>query len=160
VATAVLGSAEGLRDDLLARLEPGRLLVPPLRKRPEDLPLIARAILSGLWSEAREAAPEIDPSGHRVLMTHPWPSNVHELRTVLSKAATLTRDGRIDAGSLAPFLAEANAASPSPAEPVDERAWILDALRRNRFRRAETAAFLQISRKTLYNKMRRHSLLD
>jgi DNA-binding NtrC family response regulator len=159
VATLVLGAAATLRDDLRARLEPGRLMVPPLRERPEDVPLIARALLAGLGRQAQGPAPEIDPSGHRALMAHPWPGNVRELRTALARAATLTRDGRIDAEVLAPLLAETSPEAP-PAEPADERAWILDALRRNRFRRAETAAFLRVSRKTLYNKMRRFNLLD
>lgn len=39
-----------------------------------------------------------------------------------------------------------------------EREWILDGLRRNRFRRVETAQFLRISRKTLYNKMQQYGL--
>jgi predicted TIM-barrel enzyme/transcriptional regulator with AAA-type ATPase domain len=159
VATLVLGGEPALRDDLRVRLEPGALLVPPLRERPEDVPLIARALLAGLSRESQMATPEIDPSGHRSLMAHSWPGNVRELRTVLAKAATSSRDGRLDADVLAPFLADTSPAS-DPPDPVDERAWILDALRRNRFRRAETAAFLRISRKTLYNKMRRYNLLD
>jgi DNA-binding NtrC family response regulator len=160
VATHVLGSDGALREDLRSRLEPGRLVVPPLRERPEDVPLIARAILAALGREGSGTAPEIDPSGHRALMAHPWPGNVRELRTTLAKAATLTRGGRIDADHLTPLLAVVASTTPGAAEPADERAWILDALRRNRFRRAETAAFLGLSRKTLYNKMRRHNLLD
>jgi predicted TIM-barrel enzyme/transcriptional regulator with AAA-type ATPase domain len=159
VATLVLGRDAALRDDLRVRLEPGRLVVPPLRERPEDVPLIARALLAGLGREAQAPSPEIDPSGHRALMAHPWPGNVRELRTTLARAATLTQDGRIDAEVLGPLLAEASPAA-GPSDPADERAWILDALRRNRFRRAETAAFLRLSRKTLYNKMRRYNLLD
>jgi DNA-binding NtrC family response regulator len=159
VATLVLGQEGALRDDLKARLDPGLLLVPPLRERPEDVPLIARALVAGFSRDAHAPAPEIDPSGHRALMAHAWPGNVRELRTVLARAVTLTRDGRLDAEVLAPLLAEASPAA-SPPEPGGERAWILDALRRNRFRRAETAAFLRVSRKTLYNKMRRYNLLD
>lgn len=155
VATHVLGREGALREDLRARLEPGRLLVPPLRERPEDVPLIARAILAGLGRDG--GAPQIDPSGHRALMAHPWTGNVRELRSTLTKAATLGRDRPIDAESLAPLLAEA--APPVAAGPMGEREWILDALRRNRFRRAETAAFLGLSRKTLYNKMRLYDLL-
>jgi len=156
VATLVLGREGSLRDDLRARLDPSRLIVPPLRERPEDVPLIARAILATLGRDG--GAPELDPSAHRALMGHAWPGNVRELRTALTKATTLGRDRPVDAHALAPILAEA--APVTPAAPMDEREWILDALRRNRFRRAETAAFLRLSRKTLYNKMRRHNLLD
>ncbi|HYF55652.1 MAG TPA: phosphoenolpyruvate hydrolase family protein [Salinarimonas sp.] len=155
VATLLVGREGALREELRTRLEPARLVVPPLRDRPEDVPLIARAILATLGREG--GPPEIDPSGHRALMAHAWPGNVRELRTALNKAATLARDRAIDAELLAPILAET--VPDAPAAPADEREWILDALRRNRFRRAETAAFLRLSRKTLYNKMRRHNLL-
>lgn len=46
------------------------------------------------------------------------------------------------------------------APPMAEKEWIVDALRRNRFRRGKTAEFLGVSRKTLYNKMRLHGLLE
>ena len=45
-------------------------------------------------------------------------------------------------------------------QQMTERDWLLDGLRRNRFRRGDTAAFLGVSRKTLYNKMRREGLLE
>jgi predicted TIM-barrel enzyme/DNA-binding NtrC family response regulator len=159
VVTQVLGQEEAMREDLRARLEPGGLHVPPLRERPEDIPLIAGAVLRELLNEPRSRATEIDASGHRILMAHHWPGNVRELRSTLAKAATLTRNRRIDADVLAPLLA-AEPPAPAGVAPEDEREWILDALRRNRFRRSETAAFLRISRKTLYNKMRHHNLLD
>jgi DNA-binding NtrC family response regulator len=93
-------------------------------------------------------------------MAHPWPGQ----RAGAAHDACRGRDpdpGRAHRrGRARPLLAEASPEPRRPRSPADERAWILDALRRNRFRRAETAAFLRLSRKTLYNKMRRYNLLD
>ncbi|WP_207481913.1 phosphoenolpyruvate hydrolase family protein [Arenibaculum pallidiluteum] len=129
-----------------------RLTVPPLRDRLEDLPLLARVMLRG----AQRGAAELEPAALRLLMARSWPGNLRELAEVLRRAVTESSGGRITLARLEAQLGPANAAAPSP--PEDERAWILDALRRNRFRRGETAAFLGIARKTLYNRMRRLGL--
>ncbi|WP_439598238.1 phosphoenolpyruvate hydrolase family protein [Falsiroseomonas sp.] len=139
--------------EALARaLSAQRLVVPPLRERLEDLPLLARAMLRG------SQAGELEPAALRLLMARSWPGNLRELAEVLRRAATEGRGGRITLAALEAQLGPASAAP--PASPLDERAWILDALRRNRFRRGETAAFLGIARKTLYNRMRRLGLED
>jgi predicted TIM-barrel enzyme len=129
-----------------------RLVVPPLRDRMEDLPLLARAMLRG----TQRAAAELEPAALRLLMARSWPGNLRELKAVLMRAATEAQEGRITLAALEGLLGPATAGAP-PA-PADERAWILDALRRNRFRRGETAAFLGIARKTLYNRMRRFGI--
>lgn len=137
--------------EALARaLSAQRLILPPLRERMEDLPLIARAMLRALGRAS------LEPGALRLLMAQPWPGNLRALHEALLRATTEARDGRISAGLLEGILGPAN---PAPApELQDERAWILDALRRHRFRRGETAAFLGIGRKTLYNRMRRLGL--
>ncbi len=129
-----------------------RLVVPPLRDRMEDLPLLARAILRGM----QRGSAELEPAALRLLMARSWPGNLRELKEVLARAATEAPGGRITLAALEAQLGPASAGA--PAAPEDERAWILDALRRNRFRRGETAAFLGIARKTLYNRMRRLGL--
>jgi predicted TIM-barrel enzyme/transcriptional regulator with AAA-type ATPase domain len=139
--------------EALARaLSAQRLVVPPLRERAEDLPLLARTMLRGM----QRAAAELEPAALRLLMARSWPGNLRELQEVLQRAATEARDGRIAVAALEAQLGPAS--SGIPPSPADERAWILDALRRNRFRRGETAAFLGIARKTLYNRMRRLGL--
>ncbi len=129
-----------------------RLVVPPLRDRLEDLPLLTRAMLRG----ARRGATELDPAALRFLMARSWPGNLRDLAEVLVQAATEATSGRVTLAALEAQLGPASAGA--PASPADERAWILDALRRNRFRRGDTAAFLGIARKTLYNRMRRLGL--
>lgn len=127
-----------------------RLVVPPLRDRLEDLPLLARAMLHGAGRAT------LDPAALRLLMARPWPGNLRGLQELLLRAATEAQNGRIGADLLETLLGPGTA-GPAP-EMMDERAWILDALRRHRFRRGETAVFLGIGRKTLYNRMRRLGL--
>jgi predicted TIM-barrel enzyme len=153
IAGARLVLTHPLGGEALARaLSAQRLTVPPLRDRLEDLPLLARAMLRG----AQHAAAELEPAALRLLMARSWPGNLRELAEVLRRVATESRNGRIDLATLEAQIGLASLAP--PASPEDERAWILDALRRNRFRRGETAAFLGIARKTLYNRMRRLGL--
>jgi predicted TIM-barrel enzyme/transcriptional regulator with AAA-type ATPase domain len=154
VVTATPGDELGA--DLGPRVAAGRVDVPPLRERPEDVPLLVRALAQGLAREPRRTPLDIEPAAFRLLMTHDWPGNLHELRGVLARAAAETAGEPVGADLLRRLL---RAEPEARAEPVgDERAWIIDALRRNRFRRGETAAFLGVSRKTLYNKMRRYGL--
>ena len=75
-------------------------------------------------------------------------------RGVLQHGALVARGATINAGDL-PHL---GAAAADRARFASEREWILDALRRNRFRRGETARFLGLSRKTLYNKITLYGL--
>lgn len=146
-----------------SRFDPGfahwlstiRVVLPPLRERLEDIPVLAKAILR---REAGGSHIEVDPSAYRILLGHDWPGNLRELRSVLQRAALGARDYTIAAEDLQRLLhphAEPAARESYPSE----REWILDGLRRNRFRREETARFLRISRKTLYNKMQQYGLL-
>ncbi|MDP4026458.1 phosphoenolpyruvate hydrolase family protein [Methylobacterium sp. NEAU 140] len=152
-------NCNGLTPALLARVEAGRIDVPPLRDRPEDIPLLARAMLRGLVRrEPGQGSPGIEPAVYRLLMTRDWPGNLRELRSLLARAASESPDGTIHSACIARLCQAQGEARPEPL--ADERAWIVDALRRNRFRRAETAAFLGLSRKTLYNKMRLYGLTE
>jgi len=123
-----------------------------LRARIGDLPLIARAMLSGLG----RPAPTLDTAALRLLMGQPWPGNLRALRELLVQAANEAPGGRIDTALLERLLGPTNHVP--IASLTDEPAWIMDALRRHRFRRGEAAAFLGISRKTPYSRMRRLGL--
>lgn len=136
-------------------LSPGHVFLPNLRDRLEDLPLLAEHFLQGLRKDRRNRKLSVDHSAYRCLMTYDWPGNIRELRSVLETAAMNCEGDRIRAEHL-PALDR----SIAPLQhPEDERKWILDALQRHRFRRGETARYLGISRKTLYNKMKAYVLL-
>ena len=132
-----------------------RIDVPPLRDHLEDLPMIAEAMLQGI---SKAAGTRLSPSAYRTLLGYHWPGNVAELRTVIQAAASTASGRIISDGDIAPLLASRRALSERRSFST-EREWILDGLKRNRYRRAETAQFLRLSRKTLYNKIRQHGIM-
>jgi transcriptional regulator with PAS, ATPase and Fis domain len=73
------------REDLFYRLAVVRVVVPPLRERPEDIEPLARAILAG----AGRPGLEIVPATLETLRAHDWPGNVRELRNVIDAALAL-----------------------------------------------------------------------
>ncbi len=126
-----------------------RIDLASLRDHLDDLPQIIQHMLDALT--VGKLPVELDPAAYRVLLGHDWSGNSRELGNVLQQALLAAGGSTIVATHL-PSL--------QPQQPRDartgfasEREWILDGLRRNRFRRAETARFLGVSRKTLYNKM-------
>ncbi len=123
--------------------------LPPLRARSDDLPQIIQRLLEGMGTGGRPV--ELDAAAYRTLLAHDWPGNGRELAGVLQRAVLQATDGTILAAHLPPL--KRDAAPDQRGRFASEREWILDGLRRNRFRRAETARFLGVSRKTLYNKM-------
>lgn len=85
---------ERFRQDLFYRLKVAVVRLPPLRERPEDIPLLAEAFLS----EMRRHLPglSLSPRAKRLLVEHDWPGNVRELRHALEAAAVLAGGGVIE----------------------------------------------------------------
>ncbi|MGU3576697.1 phosphoenolpyruvate hydrolase family protein [Brucellaceae bacterium C25G] len=144
--------------------------IPPLRDRPEDVLAYSRHYLSQLAPVSPTGAPmgpklELLPDAIRKLYAHDWPGNIRELRKVIVQATMRAKNGLIGASELSwssnVQKTEAGLSDQDSVtlNPMTEAEWLLDALRRNRFRRGETADFLGISRKTLYNRMRSLGLL-
>jgi predicted TIM-barrel enzyme/DNA-binding NtrC family response regulator len=130
-----------------------RIELPPLREHLEDLPMLADALLRATSAGEKK---RIDPPAYRLLLGYPWPGNLAELRSVLRTAASAAHAGVIRDANVLRLLRSVPASDRKTF--TSERDWIIDGLRRNRFRRAETAQFLRISRKTLYNKLRRYGV--
>jgi len=77
------------RDDLFFRLNVIHLDIPPLRKRKDDIPLLANYFLKKLAAKIHHSIRDISPSAIALLMKHDWPGNVRELENVMEHAVIL-----------------------------------------------------------------------
>ena len=165
------------REDLFYRLNVIPLVVPPLRERREDIPLLVDHILKSLRKRGLDRVRAVSPEAMRRLMEYPWPGNVRELENVLERGAVCSRGavlgmediadevrehGHDRAGEAAAvpagvFLAtREDAPRRTPDEvPAGERDLLLRALEEHRWNRGTAAAALGIDRSTLWRKMKR-----
>jgi DNA-binding NtrC family response regulator len=146
------------REDLYYRIHVIQVRVPPLRERHEDILWLARRFLAES-SGSNEPPRVLSPAAERLLLTHPWPGNVRQLRHVLERARVLARQPVIPPELL--FEDSPPAVGDSPELALgdwlaeQERDYIQRALAANGWRVQDTARLLGISRKTLWDKMKR-----
>ena len=89
------------RRDLYFRLKVVEILVPPLRKRPEDIEPLARHYLQRFATEASRRVRDFTPAALEALQGYHWPGNIRELRNVIERAVVLSADELIDVHELA-----------------------------------------------------------
>ncbi len=157
--------AEGkFREDLYYRLSMVELTIPPLRERPDDIPLLARHFVQKFSREFGKPIVGLTPRATIILQRHSWPGNVRELEHVIGRACMLSEDVTLDVSDLPQELAQKNAApSEESASPVShladqERRLVEEALRESRGNQSEAARRLGIGRDALRYKMKRFNL--
>ena len=151
----------GFREDLYYRIHVVHLHIPPLRERRDDILWLARRLMQTL-GDGKCRQRDLHPSAERALLERPWPGNVRELKHCLERACVLHPDGPLTARAL---FGEAQTIAADEEEDVEgklasylearEREFIMQVLRKHDGRIAETAAALGISRKNLWEKMRK-----
>jgi DNA-binding NtrC family response regulator len=163
-----LGSAVAtgrFRDDLRFRLAVIRIVLPPLRERLEDLPVLARAFWRRAAAEAGTRA-MMGPDALARLARHSWPGNVRELQNVVSGLVVAApARGRVTARHVEQVLAQgATHASEAVGVPLEaarrafERRLIASALVRHAGRRHAAATELGLTRQGLTKALRRLGL--
>ncbi len=155
-------AAGRFRADLFYRISVFPLVLPPLRERMDDLPLLATHLLSRHARTLGKGTLTLSPEALEALARYPWPGNIRELANVLERAAILAR-GPVITPEVLPPLQTAEAPSPGVDEPLPaqveaavariEREAILRALARTGGRRNEAARLLGITYRTLLNKI-------
>ena len=83
------------REDLYYRLNVIHLYVPPLRERPDDVPLLLRYFIEQFARQYQSAPPVLSTDALATLTGHPWPGNVRELKNVVERLVVRSRGGEI-----------------------------------------------------------------
>jgi two-component system nitrogen regulation response regulator NtrX len=163
------------RDDLYFRLNVIPFRVPPLRERPEDIPVLARHFVEVLSAEHGRRPKPITPGALEVLARLPWPGNVRELRNIIERLVIMTPGEQIEARDLPASLLEAlpegvmpatvaaeasgEATSLAAAREEFERQYILKRYHQCGGNMSRTAEALGVERSNLYRKMKAYGLL-
>jgi two-component system, NtrC family, response regulator HydG len=158
---AAWAAAGKFREDLFYRLKVVHLHIPPLRERPEDIPVLARHFLSRFAQRFGLPAAQLTPPLAAALSAYHWPGNVREMENALESAVALSADGSVDLALLPGAAEPAPAASAGLRQRVAayERGAIVAALEAARGNQSEAARLLDIGRATLQDKMRKYGLL-
>jgi two-component system NtrC family response regulator len=143
------------REDLFHRINVISLRVPPLRERPEDIPVLARYFMHRVGSKMGIAVPEIRESEWLRLRQYSWPGNVRELRNVVERCALLDQRPSACLGGVATGEVPEDAAGDDLTLASFERQHIRAVLRLSGGNKSKAARRLGISRKTLERKLRR-----
>jgi two-component system, NtrC family, response regulator AtoC len=150
------------REDLFFRLRVVEIVLPPLRERADDIPLLAQKFLKEFATENEKSVNEFTPDALELLMRYSWPGNVRELRTAIEHAVVLCRGGKISARDLPPSIRSGGsaAAQSTPALAANdltvkeaEMQLIVRALKETNGNRTLAAEKIGMSRRTFHRKL-------
>ena len=166
------------REDLYFRLNVIPIVVPPLRERREDIPLLAEHF-ARRFSEEHNVRRRFDARALEALQNYRWRGNIRELRNTVERLVIMTDREVIGAADLPPDVApsrasapaEAGAAAPAPAAPAaaggntlrefkdaSERAFLVQKLREHNWNISKTAEIIDTPRSNLYKKLEQYGI--
>lgn len=153
------------REDLYYRINVIHLPIPPLRERRDDILWLARRFLNEQSAKRGGIPFSFTAAAERILWSHPWPGNVRELKHCLERACILADHPEIGPDALLGDVEVSGAGAGAGGTLVShldvcEKSYIERALAAHTWRIGESADSLGISRKTLWEKMRKHEIAE
>jgi len=169
------------REDLFFRLNVVRIAMPPLRERPEDVPMLLAHYIRQFSEENGVPPLTVEPGALRTLQAYPWPGNIRELRNFCENAVVLRRGGALTEYDLEEKYRTPIGSAPAPAAPAsangapgvaappaggslsvedNEKRLLREALLKVRGNRTKAAELMGISRRTLHRKLAQWPELD
>ncbi|MFZ5632678.1 MAG: sigma-54-dependent transcriptional regulator [Bacillota bacterium] len=164
------------REDLYYRINVVNIKLPPLRERPEDIPLLFNYFLKKFSTNYNKKITGVSPQAMAVITNYDWPGNVRELKNVCEQAVVMSRGSVIlvddlpIGGKNGEFFIGSNDSNihinindNRPLKEIVaevERQVILKALKDNNWNRQDTARALNLNRRSLYDKMKEYNLLN
>ncbi|HNS15148.1 MAG TPA: sigma 54-interacting transcriptional regulator [Syntrophorhabdaceae bacterium] len=142
------------REDLYYRLNVEEIKIPPLRERAIDVPLLADHFLRQYSNKLEKHVQRVSPRAMKILLNHPYPGNVRELKHIIEHAVIVCNGDEINIDDLP--LSIRKKVSHTPAH--NEEGELLTVLRNNGWNRGKAAKVLKINRTTLWRKMKKYGL--
>lgn len=152
------------REDLFYRLNAMQLDLPPLKERPEDIPMLLEYFIEKFRKAHGHHIKGVSHKAMGPLLSYSWPGNVRELENIIERAILLSRHDMILPEDLLfiqeekPHMSTSEWAKRRRPLADIEKDYILDVLQSVGGNRSETANILQIGRKTLYNKLAKYGM--
>lgn len=151
------------RADLYYRINIIPIEIPPLRERPEDIPVLFNSFLEAYSREMNKSANYVDDKTIKALQKYNWPGNVRELRNVVERMVVLSHDGILDLDAL-PEEIKDMLTDDKPAEALRtqtkafEKEYIIRIMSKYDGNVAKAAEEMQIARKNLYKKLNEYDI--
>ncbi len=151
------------REDLYFRLKGIEIMVPPLRERKDDIPLLLNSFLTRFNSENGKSVKGFSKSAKNILFNYDWPGNIRELEHCIESAVVMCQGDEISSDDLTVQLNEDKNESQilipfGLSLEEAEKIIILENLRSNNGNKSRTADILKIGRKTLHRKLNEYGL--
>lgn len=170
---AALVQEGAFREDLYFRLNVIPITLPPLRERQEDLVLLAQHFIERYNRQFAKQVERLGPKAEAALYAYNWPGNVRELENTIQRGVLLCNNPVIEELQIQRPPSARDSSQPEPPEAFQtiqermstlkeqiEREAVLAALEQSRWRRADAAAKLGITRRHLLRKMKKYGLAD
>ncbi|MDE6018449.1 MAG: sigma-54 dependent transcriptional regulator [Muribaculaceae bacterium] len=148
------------REDLYYRINLITVTLPPLRERPDDIPLLLDHLLRKVSASAGRKVPEVTEEALELLKRQPWPGNIRQLANIVERTLLVSGGDILDARDFqAQGLAPGEMASDNPGRLKSaEKAAIENALTESGGNLSRAAAILGITRQTLYRRLSKHNI--
>ncbi len=143
------------REDLFYRLNAATIRIPPLRDRKNDIPLLVNHFLEEYARDNGKIVSGVSNAVLEVLKQHNWPGNIRELKNVINYAAAICTKDHIDLEDLPGSM---HTGSQKNQLQETEKGMLVRELKRWNNNKKKAAESLNISRSTLYSKMRKHGI--
>jgi transcriptional regulator with PAS, ATPase and Fis domain len=151
------------REDFFYRINVIPINVPPLRKRAEDIPLLARSFFNKIQLKSGKRINGISNETMELLMKYPWPGNIRELKSAFEFAVVSCSRGMIEPQHLPQnILADRHPPPAGAALPIDldaiKKQRLIHALESSKGNQSKAALLLGISRTSVWNQMKKFGL--
>jgi DNA-binding NtrC family response regulator len=153
-------SEKKFRQDLLYRINTVEIRIPPLRERPDDIPLLADHFLQMYSKKYKRSGMKLDKMVIHKMQKYGWPGNIRELQHAVERAVILSDDKVIHSPELLISANNIKAKAESSPKTLDEmeKLFILHSLDENNGNVSQTALALGMTRTAFYRRLKKHGI--